>query len=236
MSRVWIAEGAPAFEVHALPDRWRPTPRRIASGSFAFRDRAGWEALADRLAHETREDMVVHRSVLGEDGPETYEVVRVPWPCGWEDLQHAVRQRLARDYMTGDCPHYAIALHRQNGWPMRGVVNRDPSAEHLTVLHVWAVSPDGAAVDAEGAKDEAALVQHYVSRHGGALEDLTEAEILCWYAMTPEEEGRWESPREWEPWVPLEARWMASILEPDAELRPVAEPPGTDGTRLPGRW
>lgn len=222
MSRVWLADDAPGFEVHALPDRWRPTPRRILSGSFAFSGRAAWDTLRDRLAHEVSNEIVVHRTCVDPEAEpgETCEVVRVPWPCEWDDLQSALRERLAQDYMTGDCPHYAVALHRRNGWPIRGVIDRDPAAPHLRVMHVWAVRPDGVAVDAEGAKDEEALVAHYVSRHGGAREDLTEAEILSWYAVSPDEEDRWESPREWEPWVPVEALWLASVLESDAEPRP----------------
>lgn len=235
-AREWIAGDAPPYEVHVLPDRWRPTPRRILSDAFTFRTRGDWEALRERLAPEVRDELVIHRACVGEDAEpgETYELARVPWPCDWEDLQKGIRARLAHDYMTGDCPHYAIALHRQHGWPIRGVVDRNPDGPHLQVMHVWAVRPDGAAVDAEGAKIEADLVDLYVSRHGGAPEDLTEAEILSWYATTTEMEGRWESPRDWEPWVPLEARWMASVLEPDADPCPTAKFDGSPAARLPG--
>jgi hypothetical protein len=198
-----------------MADRMKATSRRVLSSKFKFDGRAQFERLRSNLVAQTSSEMVVYKAIFGdtEELPgASYEWLRIAWPCQWADFQKAARETFKRDYMQGDCPHYAIALHRLHGWPMRGVIIRDRSEPGLQVMHVWAVRPDGMAVDIEGAKVEAELAAYYLDGWGGSLEELSEAEILSWYAKNPEDEC-WEKPREFEAWVPLEARWLASLLE-----------------------
>ena len=65
-------------------------------------------------------------------------------------------------YTTGSCHWFAVALHREFGWPFMIVADRsetywqDPNDDETSipaVVHVYAVSPDGKAWDIFGCRD-----------------------------------------------------------------------------------
>jgi len=78
---------------------------------------------------------------------------------------------IVRDAVGGCCHDFAFAVHRRTGWPI-GCLWKDPIVDEYTLsrhpmpIHLFCVTPDGRAVDAEGLTDLAELPRHRIERHG----------------------------------------------------------------------
>lgn len=75
-------------------------------------------------------------------------------------------EKIVRDGVSGCCHQIAYALHARTGWPI-GVLWRDPVDDPRTIcrepdpLHVFCLAPDGRAVDIEGARTPAAMIDRW---------------------------------------------------------------------------
>ncbi len=100
-------------------------------------------------------------------------------------------------YTTGSCHWLALALHRQLGWPMLVVADysetywEDPNDEETSIpsiVHVYAVSPEGEAWDVFGSRNIATIRDEAEERwHVGSYGDLYAADeaalveyVGCW--------------------------------------------------------
>jgi len=89
---------------------------------------------------------------------------------------------IVRDAVNGCCHDFAFAVHRRTGWPI-ACLWKDAIIDEYTLVrdpepvHVFCVTPDGRAIDAEGLTDLAGLPGVYcefekdlpryrVQRHG----------------------------------------------------------------------
>ena len=77
----------------------------------------------------------------------------------------------ARLAVSGCCHDFALALSRMTGWRL-AVLQRLPAGDGFDLsdcpvpVHVFCVTPDGLAVDAEGAGDPAALMRRWDTGRG----------------------------------------------------------------------
>ncbi|MCV9963638.1 hypothetical protein OIU34_17195 [Pararhizobium sp. BT-229] len=100
-------------------------------------------------------------------------------------------------YTTGSCHWLAVAIQRMNGWPMLAVMDyaetywHDPNDEDASipsVVHVYAISPDGEAWDVFGRRSlesirEEAEARWTIRSYGHQLienEDALREFVGCW--------------------------------------------------------
>ena len=81
-------------------------------------------------------------------------------------------------YMTGGCPHFALALNELFGYPLRMLVDEGIEEDgYPVVAHVYAVDPEGNAVDARGHRPEAEVRAGFWDLAEPATHDVTPSEL-----------------------------------------------------------
>jgi len=82
-------------------------------------------------------------------------------------------------YFGGDCPVFAVALHKLTGYPIYGLVEYDEDINKTVLIHAYVKAPDGRIIDAIG--DES-TVEDILTEfpNSGEVEEvpMTEQEVL----------------------------------------------------------
>lgn len=133
-------------------------------------------------------------SDVPESGPETIEQVAVHMLSIHDDLldddedlpdvmdETTALEIVRREYVSGTCGAFAIALHDITGWPIVGI----NGGMHLAVR-----SPDGMILDYMGLSKDKAVLRRYGMVRAPILE-WTREETVDHVMMGDDERGPWD--------------------------------------------
>lgn len=133
-------------------------------------------------------------SDLPESGPETIEQVAVHMLSIHDDLldddedlpdvmdETTALEIVRREYVSGTCGAFAIALHDITGWPIVGI----NGGMHLAVR-----SPDGMILDHMGLSKDKAVLRRYGMVRAPILE-WTREDTVDHVMMGDDERGPWD--------------------------------------------
>lgn len=90
------------------------------------------------------------------------------------------------DFENGDCPIFAIALHRLSGLPLRGIVEFDEALEATVLIHAFVRLNADTIVDSTGMTSTGAVLDKYPNWGNGEEVEFLEEELLSLgYARRP---------------------------------------------------
>jgi hypothetical protein len=91
-------------------------------------------------------------------------------------------ERLLKLACVGMCGEFAVALHRELGYPLGAFYEVGPDgwrAGDFTLLHAFAYHPSGKLVDSKGVRSKAAMKRELLTMYGGKVKEnpTTEADL-----------------------------------------------------------
>jgi hypothetical protein len=82
-------------------------------------------------------------------------------------------------FLHGDCPIFAVALHRLTGYPIYGLVEFDEVIGHTVLIHAYVKAPDGKLIDASGDESTVETILDVFPNNGESEEiTMTDKQVL----------------------------------------------------------
>lgn len=220
---------APPFLHYLTPGHGQVSAGGLRRCGLPVSDDASFQVTANSLAATGASVITAHRVPLGPRGAPLFEHcyawATVAAESSWQDLLHAGRRQWGQEYLVHACPYLALALHHRHGWPIQGLIQRNPAAEHLRTVHLWTLDAAGQAVDIEGRQPVSRMLARYAdlgfpvaghTRH----EPLEPADVLGFFGppLRLGQEPPWQSPHQWDVTYAAEALWLAAQVDDWAPL------------------